>query len=314
MFLSNKKILLLKRESEYGTDSEPTVSANAIDASQIKFDYQGDLLVRDSLRGSLSRPQPIMGQKWAEISFTCELKGGGTKGTAARIGDALVACGFAETVSAGSSVTYQPADTGFLSATLYFYEQQDTGDCRLHKITGARGDVTLNMESGKFGTLEFKFQGAYNEPTEVSDPNAPTFETTLPPIIESSTFTLNSVNTLIAQAVKISMNNEVVKHDDLNSPSGLKGFLITGRKPSGTMNPESVLAATHDFYGDWADATARALSIVVGSASGNKITITAPKLVIEKLGSGDRAGIRTEDVQFALAINSAHDELVLKFE
>ena len=314
MFLANKKILLLKRESVFGQDPTPTVSANAIDASAIKFDYQGDLLTRDSLRGSLSRPQPIMGAKWAEISFTCELKGGGTKGTAARIGDALVACGFAETVSAGSSVTYQPADTGFLSATLYFYEQQDTGNCRLHKITGARGDVSLNMEAGKFGTLEFKFSGAYNAPSESADPSAPTYESTLPPIVESSTFTLNSVSTLIAQAIKIAMNNEVVKRDDINSPSGLMGFLITGRKPSGTINPESVLAATHDFYGDWAAATARALSVVVGSASGNKITITAPKLVIEKLGAGERTGIRTEDVQFALAINSAHDELVIKFE
>ena len=313
MFLANKKILLLKRESVYGTDPVPTVGSNSIDASAIKFDYQGDLLTRESLRGSLSRPQPIMGQKWAEITFTCELKGGGVKGTAARIGDALVACGFAETVSAGSSVIYQPADTGFLSATLYFYEQQDSGNCRLHKITGARGDVSLNLESGKFGSLEFKFQGAYNAPTEVADPSAPTYESTLPPIVESSTLTLNSV-ALIAQAVKIAMNNEVVKQDDLNSPSGLKGFLITGRKPSGSINPESVLAATYDFYGDWAAATARALSIVVGSAAGNKITITAPKLVIEKLGAGDRTGIRTEDVQFALAINSAHDELVLKFE
>jgi hypothetical protein len=314
MFLTNSKILLLKREATYGTDPVPTIASNALDASQITFDYQGDLLTRDILRGTLSQPQPIMGQKWAEITFTIELKGGGTKGAAARIGDALVACGLAETVSAGSSVTYAPADTGFLSCTLYFYEQQDSGNCRLHKITGARGDVSLDLNSGKFGTAQFKFQGAYNAPTEVEAPGAPTYETTLPPIIESSTLTLNSVSTLIAQAVKIAMNNDVVKQDDLNSPSGLKGFLITGRKPDGTINPESVLAATYDFYGDWAAATARALSIVVGSASGNKITITAPKLVIEKLGAGDRTGIRTEEVQFALAVNSAHDEISIRFE
>jgi len=314
MFLNKNKILLIKREAVYGTDSVPTVSDNAIEAKNIKIEYNGDLLERDLVRSTLSNSAPIMGQRWAELSFQVEVKGSGTKGAAGRIGDALVACGLTETAAAGSSVTYTPCDSTFLSATAYLYELQDSGNCKLHKITGCRGTVAFDFEAGKISTAEIKLQGLIDEITDETDPSTPTYETTTPPIVENSTFTLNSVATLIAQAVKIDMANEVVKQDDLNSATGLKGFMITGRNPSGTINPEAVLKATYDFVGDWQAATARALSLVLGSAAGNKLTVTAPKLVLEKVGAGERTGIRTEDLAFRLASNAGGDELVLKFE
>ena len=313
MFLTNNQLLLIKREATYATDPIPTVSANALEALNIKIDYQGDVLARNMVRPTLSNVQPVMGQRWIDISFTAEIKGGGTKGTASRIGDALVACSLAETASAGSSVIYTPADASFKSATIYFYEMQDTGNCRLHKITGARGTVNFNFEAGKIATADFKFSGLYNDPTEAANPSAPTYETTLPPIVESSTLTLNSV-ALIAQAVKLDMGNTLVKRDDLNSVAGLLGFLITDRAPVGTINPEAVLSATYDFYADFKAATARALSLVLGSASGNKVTVTAPKLVLEKLAEADRNGIHTQDISFAMAMNTGGDEFQLKFE
>lgn len=314
MFLNKNKILLIKRESVYGTDPVPTVSENAIEAKNIKIEYNGDLLERDLVRSTLSNSAPIMGQRWAELSFQVEIKGSGTKGTAGRIGDALVACGLTETAAAGSSVTYTPCDSTFLSATAYLYELQDTGNCKLHKITGCRGTVSFDFEAGKIATAEIKLQGLIDEISDESEPSAPTYETTKPPIVENSTFTLNGVTSLIAQAVKIDMANEVVKQDDISSATGLKGFLITGRKPAGSINPEAVLKATYDFVGDWQAATERALSLVLGSAAGNKLTVTAPKLVLEKVGAGERSGIRTEDLAFRLALNAGGDELVLKFE
>ena len=313
MFLTQNKILLIKREAVYGTDSAPTVAANAVDAKGIKIDYQYDVLPRDIVRNTLSPVAPIIGQRSVEISFMLEIKWSGTKGTVARLSDALVACGLAETVSAGSSVIYKPTDVAALSATIWLYELQDTGNCRLHKITGAMGTPSLVIENGKIAGIELKFQGIANDPTEAAAPATPTWETVIPPICESATLTLNSV-ALIAQSLKIDLNNEIVKRDDLNSAAGLKGFALVGRKPSGSINPEAVLAATYDFYADFKAATSRALSIVIGTAAGNKLTITAPKLVIDKLGNADRGGIGSRDVGFELVGNTGGDELQLKFE
>ena len=183
----------------------------------------------------------------------------------------------------------------------------------MHQAVGCKGSVSFILEAGKIASAEFKMQGVAATPSDIDAPTGVTYETTLPPIVESSTFSLNSLP-LIAQALKIDVANEVIKRDDLSSASGLKGFAITGRKVSGSLNPEAVLLATYDIRADWLIAEKRALSMVLGSAAGNKVTITAPKLVIDKMDTGERNGIVTDELSFTLAGNVGGDELVLKFE
>jgi len=315
MFRSKQRILLAKEESTYGTDSSPSVSDNAIDAIDIKVNYNGDVLERDLNRASLSPNQALTGKRFVEVTFTCELKGSGSLGTAPAIGDLLEACGFGEVVSAGSSVTYTPASTGHKSVTLYVYDVQvESGNWRLHKITGARGTFNLVTEAGQIAKLEFTFRGLYAIPTDVSSPGSATYEATVPPVVCSSNFTLNSNSNLVVQSLNIDLANEVNEREDLNSSGCIAGFVIAGRKPAGTFNPEAVLLATYDFWGDWVGATEREMSIVVGSSSGNKITITAPKVTIDNIAQGDRNGILTHDIPFRLAMDSGDDELEIKFE
>jgi len=315
MFLSKQKVLLAKEESTYGTDSTPTPAANAIDAKDIKISYPGEVLERPMERASLSPVAPKIGKHYIEVTFTCELKGSGSQGVAPAIGDLLEACGFAETVSAGSSVLYKPASTGHKSVTIYVYDiQAETGNSRLHKLTGARGNVNFVFEAGQIARLEFTFQGLYNIPTDVSTPDSASYESTTPPIVESSNFTLNSVDSLVVQSININMANELHPGDDINAAAGIKNIGIVGRKPNGSFNPEAVLLATYDFWTDWVNANQRALSLVVGSAAGNKCTISAPKVSIDTITEGDRGGRRIEDIPFKLNVDSGDDEIELKFE
>lgn len=314
MFRTKERILLAKEESIYGTDPTPTVASNAIEAIGLKVDYAGDILERNLQKNSLSPDTPKLGQRWIEVDFTVEMKWSGTKGTAGRIGDLLEACGFLETVSAGSSVVYRPASGTIKSVTFYVYDLQDSGSARLHKITGARGNLSIELEAGQIARFIFKFFGLYNAPFDVSAPSAPTYDSTTPPIVESGQLSLNAVTSLIVQKLSIDMNNEIVKQDDISSSSGLKGFIITGRKPTGTLNPEKVTQAVYNYATDWLAQTARALSIIIGNADGNKLTISAPKLSIDKLGEADRSGIAEDELPFHLARSSADDEIQLKFE
>ena len=309
-FLSRQKVLLVKEEATYGTDPVPTVGDNAIDAMGIKTNYPGEVLERDMERASISPVAPKLGKRYAEVSFSTELKGSGAAGTAPAIGDLLEACGFGEAVSAGVSVTYTPASTGHKSVTFYVYDiQAATGNSRLHKITGARGTFNLITEAGQIARIEWTFQGLYTKPADVASPGAASYESTKPPIVESSTFTLNSVATLVAQALNIDIANEVSQREDINAAAGIKGFEIIGRKPNGSFNPEAVLLATYDFWGDWVAATERALELVVGSVAGNIITISAPKVTLDTISEGERNGIRTEDIPFKCAMNTGDDEI-----
>jgi hypothetical protein len=307
------RVLLAKEENVYGTDPTPTVANNAIEAKNVKVNYIGDLLERNNIRNNISPVSPVIGKRYIEVTFECELKGSGTKGTAGRIGDLLEACSFAETASAGSSVTYVPTSSGQKSVTIYVYDL-DSSSAVLKKITGAVGTINVRCVAGQYATLEFIMRGLYNAPVDVALPSAPTYETTLPPIVESAAFTLNAIDTLVVQDVTVNVANEIAVRDDMSVANAIKAFTVIGRKPKGSFNPEAALIAAYDFWADWIASTQKALSIVIGSASGNKCTITAPKVTIDSLADADRDGILTRDIPFSLGQDAGNDEIQLKFE
>ena len=306
------RILLAREESVYGTDPTPNVGSHAIEAMNIKVNYQGDLLPRDIVRSNISPVNPVLGKRWVEVTFDCELKGSGTRGTAGRIGDLLEACSMAETASAGSSVTYVPTSSSQKSVTIYVYNN-DTGSSVLHKITGAVGTFSIKLTAGQYGVLSFSFKGIYNLPSDVATPANPTYESTTPPIVESCSFTLNSSSALIAQEMSLDLGNEIVSRDDINSANAIKAFLVSNRNPKGSFNPEAMLVASYAFYADWVAASQRALSIVLGATSGNIITITAPKVTIDSIADGERDRVLVKDIPFTLGQNTGNDELSIKF-
>jgi hypothetical protein len=308
------RVLLAKEESAYGQDPTPTVADNAIEAKNIKVSYQGDLLQRDNVRSNISPVSPVLGKRWVEVTFEAELKGSGTAGTAGKLGDLLEACSMAETVSTGgsSSVVYKPTSSSQKSITIYVYDN-DAGSAVLHKITGAVGTFTLKLTAGQFGVLSFTFKGLYNLPTDQALPSAPTYESTLPPIVESANFTLNSDTDLVLQELSLDLANEIAVRDDISASTGIKAFQIANRNPKGNFNPEAMLLASYDFWSDWVASTQRALSVVIGATAGNIITITAPKVTIDSLADGERERVLTKEIPFSLGQNAGNDEISIKF-
>ena len=60
-------------------------------------------------------------------------------------------------------------------------------------------------------------------------------------------------------------------------------------------------------------ASERTLSVVVGSSTGNICTITAPKVELDGVTDGDRAGLLASDIPISLAMSSGNDEIQLNF-
>jgi hypothetical protein len=312
--LVRNKTVLAKEESVYGDDSTPTPADNAIEARTVKINYNSDLLERDYMRGNISAVSPVTGKRSVEVTFEMDLKGGGVAGTASKLGDMLEACGYAEVATAGSSVVYKPTSDSMKSATFYIYEHVSASSSKLHKVTGARGNFSIKLTAGQMAILSFTFKGEYNAPTDVAHPASPTYEATIPPVINSADFTLNSDDTLCVQELNLESGNELIEQECINSENGVSGFIISGRKPAGTMNPEAVSVADYDWYSDWIASTSRAMSVVVGSAAGNKITISAPAVTVDAIAEGDRNGILTTDIPFRMSQSAGNDELELKFE
>ena len=136
--LSRKRLILVKTESTYGTDSSP-VGTDALLVRNLDITpLSGDIVSRDLIRPYMGNYDQLIAQNSVAINFEVELAGSGTAGTAPKYDAILKACGLAATIVASTSVTYAPVSASFSSATIYF-----NVDGVLHKLTGCRGSMTM---------------------------------------------------------------------------------------------------------------------------------------------------------------------------
>ena len=295
-----------KKETVEGA-AETLSASDAFLAANVKFTPNFAMGERKNVSSSLSPWASIPGVRSAKLEFDVELKGSGTAGTAPALGNLLKACGLGETVDSGKSVTYAPASSSISSLTLAAYQ-----DGIIKKIWGARGNVSLKLENGAPGWLHFEFTGADFSVTDGTMLSGVTYESTKPVAFLSATFSIDSYSALIG-VLEINMNNEVNLRKDANSDSGYKSAVITGRKPTMTMDPEHVTVATYDFFGKLRSGNEGSLSLVLGSTAGNICTIKAPKVQYINISDDVRDGIRSLGITCQLNRSSGDDEISIKF-
>lgn len=306
VMLKRKQVILAKLETVYGTDPTPTAGANAILAINPEIKEVKDVIERNINISSLSNKASLKGKENIDITFSVELKGSGTAGTAPRLGALLQACSFDETVVSSTSVTYAPVSSSQKSVTIYLYI-----DGRLHKITGARGTWKLTAPAGGLGMIEFSFQGIHNAVTNSAIVSG-TYDTPNPPVCKGCTFSYNSKTTLISKMLEIDIANTVTRRNSLSASTGIEGFEITARKPVMTFDVESQIETSYDFRGDQL-TTEREVSLVVGGTAGNITTFSVPKYMVTNIEYGDEDGILLEKLTGDCAIDSGDDEISIAF-
>ncbi len=304
--LTQRRQIAAKIETVEGTAE----TLAAVDADLLVFDPKTDPDIaqykRDPTRSSLSQLPSLSGKRSGKVNFKVELKGSGAAGTAPSFGKLLKACGFSETIVAGISVTYKPASTSISSLTLGTYE-----DSIIKKLWGARGNVKLSAKVGESAFLEFSFEAADFSVTDGAM-LSPTYENTLPQAFLSAALSLGGY-AAIAGNINIDMANKLTLRESMNSSSGYFSTQIVNREPKGSLDPEMVTVATHDFFGKWRSGATAALSLAVGAIAGNICTISAPKIRYTKLSDSDKSGIAGLGMDFDLAMDNGDDELSLVF-
>ncbi len=315
MGLRQRAIVLAKLETTYGTDAVPSAASDAILAFNPTINPVGAKIVRDPMRDTISPSPGLIGSRYVEFTFETDLYASGAAGTAPRAGALFQACSMTETIVALTSATYKPNSLGTSakSVTIYYYADEGA-NARLHKITGCVGTFELVAKAGEPARLRWTFRGLYAVPTSVAFPT-PTYEAGIntPPKALSTNLTVNAISTFVAQQVTITLENMIATRPDVNSATGIKGFVITDRKGKGTWNPESFPIATYDLWTDWINATLRQLSMVLGSGAGNICTITCPKLMIDDIQQQEREKLEIWNIPFSLAYNTGDDEISIVY-
>lgn len=308
MALTRKGLIIAAKESTYGTDATPA-GTDAIKVANINITpLQSDVVARQIIRPFLGNPEQLLANQRVELTFDVELTGSGAAGTAPAYGILLQACGFAEAVSAGTSVTYTPVSAAFSSATIYYFN-----DGIRHKLTGARGSFSLTGEVGQIPTLSFTFMGIYNAPGDATPPST-TYNDQADPVIfkagNTSGFQLFSYSGCL-QSVSMDLSNEMVYRELIGCT---KEVLITNRAPNGTVVIEAPDIADHDYFADATGADTGNLIFQHGQTAGNIVTFSSPQTDLGSPTYSDQDGVQMLNLPFiATPSDAGNDELEIEF-
>jgi len=305
--LLRKRLILIETESTYGTDPTPD-GADAVLVRDLNITpQQSDTVSRDLIRPYLGASEILLANTRVECTFSVELAGSGTAGTAPQYGKALQACGLSETVVAATSVTYAPVSSNFDSVTIHY-----NIDGVRHKVTGARGTFTLNANVGEIPTIDFTFTGIYNAPDDSALPTA-TYANQATPLIfkngNTDTFSLLSYSGCL-QSVNMDLGNSIVYRELIGCD---KEVLITDRSASGTVVVQAPTIAQKDYFAAaLTDGTLGNLTFQHGTAAGNIVDFSSTRVDIGDVSYSDQDGIAMLNMPYtAIPSTAGNDEFSL---
>jgi hypothetical protein len=305
--LTRRQAILVAKETTYGTDPAMT-GADGILVWDINFEPKGEILERDILRDTITHVPHVIGLKECSLSFKTELKGAGS-GSAPEFIDCLSAVGFNTGTISGTQITYALVsnEADMNSASFLVYK-----DGNVHKIVGARGNMKLNLEAGKYGVAEFDFQGMYQPVAAATLPTLTGLTGNKPPIVYNASFQIGGFSPVTSKA-DIDLANEIARRDNLNATYGVTGYSITGRRPKLNFDADAVVETSNPFWGDWSGEIVDTWGILIGSTAGNRIKISG-YFQYESNKYGDKDGVSKYECSAYLVssnANTTNDEMTI---
>lgn len=135
---------------------------------------------------------------------------------------------------------------------------------------GTVGNMKLVFEQGKKVDMNFTGKGLYTSSAfdEARLPSG-SYGATIEPNVQSIGFQIGGT-LFTADKVEVDFGNAITAISDVNSPNGIGGYIITDRKPVGTLMALAVNVAQYDFFGRFDSGSVASGSLTVGTQTGNK--------------------------------------------
>lgn len=312
--------ILLKQEVTYSVDPVPTGAANALLVSNLSITpFNAQNVDRDNIRPFLGGNEQLVGSRYCQMGFDLELTGAGTLGVAPAWGPAMLACGFAETITLiatiPSRVDYTPVSAAIKSATIYWHD-----DGLLHKATGCRGNVVFKLGVGDRPVMSFSFTGLYSTPTVVANPTVTLTAWKTPQVIidantgdllfggthDAAAAPAIAAGTLYpSQGIEIDMGNKV----DFNALLGGETVDLTQRDVSAKFTLD--LSATEEAaaYAAVEATTLTTIGIQHGTVANNKMLVWMPSVQRINPTKADANGKRLVAFDARLIPVAGNDEI-----
>lgn len=214
-----------------------------------------------------------------------------------------MACGFAETTLAATSVTYSIVEDAVSSATIYFEI-----DGVRHVMIGSRGTVTMTLAPLAIPTYRLSMTGLLGTITDqtLTAVTMAGWQKPLEPSSANTTMVLHGWAS-VAEQLTITLGNTVTPRFLIGSES----VIISDRKVTGAAVVEATSLATINWFDRAINSTRGALSLIHGKTAGNIVEIAAPAIEIGKPSQGQKDGILNYSLPLSFCPTTALDELVI---
>lgn len=262
----DRKVLVLKEEEDYGVDSVPTGLLNFVEARNVNLtSFEAETVDRNIILPWMGNGGKLITSIWSKLSFEIALTGAGAAGSAPKYSPIMLALGFAETLSAGVSATYNLISDGFSSASLHI-----NVDGVWYKLIGFRGSASATINAKGIPVLKIDGASLYTAPVDGA----------MPAVDRTGWIVEDPVNSVNTGALKIGATdlpfsafewNVGGKVDRIDLPGPQKEVRVTNRAPTCSA---TVLAPTLAVFNPYALAeagTPLVFSNTHGLAAGKKV-------------------------------------------
>jgi hypothetical protein len=299
-------LLLAKVETIYGTDPTPTAALNAMHAKVTSYQpTMTEFKERENVRNFFGSGGQVQASNHSEMDIEVELAGSGTAGTAPAYAALLKACGLKETVSAGLSVIYSPDTDAPVTVTFYY-----NLDGIRHTMTGARGNMTLDMTARGIPMLKFHFTGLYTAVADQPMPTGADYDAFLAPLavnkVNTPSWSIHGTSGAM-QSFTADLGNNVVYRNLIGSES----VVLTDRKITGQASFEMTAVAVKAWHEAVRLGTLDDFTLVHGSVAGQIIQIDGPKVQLTNPQYADSDGIQMLNVALDFQPDAGDDEFTL---
>jgi hypothetical protein len=296
--------ILAKRETNYGTDSVPLGTTDAMLARNVSITpLAGEDVRRDLILPHLGNQGILLSGDHARVEFEIEIAGAGAAGTVPRYGALLRACGLSETITVGTSVAYAPVSQSEEAASIYWFH-----DGVRHILLGSRGTVTFDFTVKQIPVMRFQMTGLLGTITDQALPAVTVTAFQRPVIVSNANTTLQLHGAAaIAERIMVDLGNTIEPRFMI----GEETIELTDRQSRGEVVVEAQSIAARNWFGIAQQRTRGGFALTHGTVAGNRFDIAGPAVEIGRPSQGQAQGILNYTLPLMFCPSTGNDELVL---
>ncbi|PJK29336.1 phage tail tube protein [Minwuia thermotolerans] len=300
-------LILAKTEVTEGTDPTPAIGDAVLCVGSPQWNplaaSYGD---RELVDGRAGAKKQFVGAPHATLGLSVELAAGGDDAaldTVPHWAALLLACGFAQTVTADTKVDFQPVSADYGSVTIH--PNIDGVDGRL---LGARGNAVIEGRAGQVPRINFQMLGlrqAIAAAAQISG-SLPAFAEGLPVGAVETTITIGG------EAMRVSeFSIDCGRRPSFDDMAGHRGVRINRRRMSGRISLDLPTIGTKNLVEEAAAAGTQAIVITHGASGGDIVEITMPAVQIKTGQFTDRDGVLAMPLDLQITPSSGDDEITI---